>query len=80
VVKKEYTGGRSWGCVGVGAVKVVELGGTYTHPGAQTHFHIANANEELACNTLGRAQDQVTGLAKELFGLLCATRGKQTCR
>jgi hypothetical protein len=79
VVERESFKGRSWGCVGVGAVKVVKLDGTYTHPRAQTHFQIANANGELAYDTLGKFQDQVMGLVKEFCGLLCATRGKQTC-
>ena len=63
----------------MGAVEVVKLDGTYTHPRAQTHSHIANANGKLAYDTLGRFQGQVMGLVKELCGLLCVTRGKQTC-
>lgn len=57
----------------------MKLDGTYTHPRAQTHSHVANANGELAYDTLGRSQGQVMGLVKELCGLLCATRGKRTC-
>lgn len=79
MVGKESFIRRSWGCVGVKVVKVVEFDGTYTHPGAQTHFRVANPDRELAYGTLGRSQDQVMGMVKEIFGLLRATRGKQTC-
>ena len=58
---------------------MVKLDGTYTHPRAQTHSQIDNANGKLAYDTLGTFQDQVMGLVKEFCGLLYATRGKQTC-